>query len=112
MVPGRPDSSSTRKLARCQRCPSALVHPLRAQRLNDSRWRVKLRCPDCERVAYETATMDEMKAFDRSLSDARALLLAHLGEIERIARETEIALFCEALAADAILPEDFAPTRD
>ena len=49
-----------------------------------------------------------MRRFDRRLADDRRSLVEHLREIERIEREGEIERFSSALAADAILPEDFA----
>ena len=50
----------------------------------------------------------EVRRFDRRLADDRRSLVEHLREIERIEREGEIERFSSALAADAILPEDFA----
>ena len=38
------------------------------------------------------------------------MLEQHLQEIERLEREAEIERFAHALAADAILPEDFGVT--
>jgi hypothetical protein len=49
-----------------------------------------------------------VRRFDRRLADDRRVLVEHLREIERIERECEIERFSSALAADAILPEDFA----
>ena len=69
---------------------------------------MRLRCPDCEHTWSRSAPTLEVRRFDRRLADDRRSLVEHLREIERIEREGEIERFSSALAADAILPEDFA----
>ena len=49
----------------------------------------------------------EIEGFDRTLAAGRAVIERHLREIDRLEREAEIDRFSRALAADAILPEDF-----
>jgi hypothetical protein len=94
-------------LERCRSCPSRLVYPLRWRRIGEDWWHLDLRCPDCHDVWHERCSTSTVKLFDRELSRGRELLVAHLREIERLEREGEIERFAAALAADAILPEDF-----
>jgi hypothetical protein len=77
------------------------VYPLHCKRAGEDTWKLRLRCPDCERTWSRCAPTLEVRRFDRRLADDRR-------EIERIEREGEIERFSSALAADAILPEDFA----
>ena len=85
-----------------------LVHPLHCRKLAGGSWRVRLRCPDCAKVWSESVAIAELERLDRDLAAGRRVLVDHLREIERIEREGEIDRFASALAADAILPEDFA----
>jgi hypothetical protein len=84
------------------------VYPLRWRRVGPDAWQLDLRCPDCGSVWRERRSTAEVRGLDRKLTEGREVLLGHLREIERIEREGEIDRFTAALAADAILPEDFA----
>jgi hypothetical protein len=84
------------------------VYPLHCKRAGEDTWKLRLRCPDCQRTWSRCAPTLDVRRFDRRLADDRRLLVEHLREIERIEREGEIERFSSALAADAILPEDFA----
>jgi len=96
-------------LERCRSCRSNLVYPLSWRRVGDDLWSLRLRCPECGRTWREKRSTAEVKGFDRALSAGREVLEQHLQEIERLEREAEIDRFAHALAADAILPEDFGP---
>jgi hypothetical protein len=75
--------------------------------VGDDLWQLELRCPDCSKVWRVRRSTAVVKGFDKALSAGRKVLEDHLHEIERIEREAEIERFTSALAADAILPEDF-----
>ena len=92
----------------CPHCGSRLAYPLHCKRAGEDTWKLRLRCPDCEKTWSRCAPTLEVRRFDRRLADDRRSLVEHLREIERIEREGEIERFSSALAADAILPEDFA----
>jgi hypothetical protein len=81
------------------------VYPLHCKRAGEDTWKLKLRCPDCERTWSRCAPTLEVRRFDRRLADDRRSLVEHLREIERIEREVEIERFSSALAADAILSD-------
>jgi hypothetical protein len=110
-VDGRrqPEAEPGEGLERCRSCRSRLVYPLRWRRVGPDAWQLDLRCPDCDATWRERRSTAEVKGLDRTLNEGREVLLGHLREIERIERETEIDRFAAALAADAILPEDFQP---
>ncbi len=103
----RPDD----ELDLCAACGSHLVHPVRWRRLAEPIWELVLRCPDCEQVTTERAPDGVVRRFDASLREARALIEAHVDEIERIEREHAIVAFARALEAGAITPDDFERTR-
>ena len=101
--PRGPAHSGVVRTAACR-----LAYPLHCKRAGEDTWKLRLRCPDCERTWSRCAPTLEVRRFDRRLADDRRSLVEHLREIERIEREGEIERFSSALAADAILPEDFA----
>jgi hypothetical protein len=103
-----PEAEPGEGLERCRCCRSRLVYPLRWRRVGPDAWQLDLRCPDCGSVWRERRSTAEVRGLDRKLTEGREVLLGHLREIERIEREGEIDRFTAALAADAILPEDFA----
>ena len=103
--PRKPESREG--LECCTLCPSRLAYPVRCRRVGADKWDVDVRCPDCLQVVSSHGTTAELRRLDRALRAGRRVLQDHLREIERLEREAEIARFVEALAADAILPEDF-----
>ena len=94
-------------LERCRACTSRLAHPVRWRRLALDAWEVDLRCPECRTQWQERVPTAAVRRLDQVLKSARADLERHLVEIERIDAELRIDHFVAALAADAILPEDF-----
>jgi hypothetical protein len=94
-------------LERCRACSSRLSHPLRWRRLGSDVWEIQLRCPDCRHVWQERVPTAAVRRLDGVLKRARAELERHLEAIERVDIEGRIDSFVAALAADAILPEDF-----
>jgi hypothetical protein len=96
-----------RELDGCHACQSRLVYPLRWRRLGGDRWQLELRCPECGLVWRECCRTAQVRHLDRVLGAGRRVLVDHLREIERLEQEAEVERFTAALAADAILPEDF-----
>src|ERR1700710_1038822 len=84
----------------CPHCGSGLAYPLHCKRAGEDTWKLRLRCPDCERTWSRCAPTLDVRRFDRRLADDRRSLVEHLREIERIEREGEIERFSSALAAD------------
>ncbi len=70
-------------------------------------WEVLLRCPNCEWNdvgVYDQTTVDR---FDDELDRGTEALMRDLKRLTQANMEDEIERFVLALAADAILPEDF-----
>ena len=103
----QPEAEPEKALERCRSCRSRLVYPLRWRRVGDRRVAARPALPGLRRIWRERRTTAEVQRLDRTLAAGREVLLGHLREIERIEREGEIDRFTAALAADAILPEDF-----
>jgi hypothetical protein len=91
----------------CPACASELVYPLDWEPAGRERWRVKLRCPDCEWHGggiYEQPVLDR---FDETLDVGTDAVLEDFKAVVRANMEDEIDRFVAALTADQILPEDF-----
>lgn len=95
------------ELHRCPECRSDLVHPLEWDPVDMRRWRVALRCPECEWRSvgiYEKTALDR---FDEALDAGTDALVADLRRLQRANMESEVARLNLALGNDLILPEDF-----
>jgi hypothetical protein len=91
----------------CPVCASGLVYPTDWAPAEERRWRVSLRCPDCEwrgGGVYEQAVVDR---FDESLDIGIEQILDDLNTLTRANLQDQIARFVDALWADELLPEDF-----
>ena len=102
----RPPTDPGAGLGLCRTCRSELGYPRRCRRLGSDLWELELRCPVRRRLARQGSTR-EIEGFDKTLAAGRSVIERHLREIDRLEREGEIDRFARALAADAILPEDF-----
>jgi hypothetical protein len=91
----------------CPECASGLVYPLDWAPAEERRWKVSLRCPDCEwrgGGVHDQAVVDR---FDEALDLGIEQMLDDLNTVTRANREDQIARFVDALWADELLPEDF-----
>lgn len=91
----------------CPECQSQLVHPIQWAPVDLSRWRVELRCPDCEYRVIDIYEQRVLDRFDVLLDDATQSLLDDLARLERCNMEEELDRMVDALAHDRLLPEDF-----
>jgi hypothetical protein len=101
------EGSGERELHICPECRSELVHPVDWGPVGRSRWRVDLRCPECEWFVSEVHDQKVMDAFDEILDQGTEGLLADLSELSRAIMEEEVDRFIDALDRDLILAEDF-----
>ena len=103
----RPTAEPAEDLHVCGTCESELVYPVDWEESGADHWEVELRCPNCEWNeigTYDQATVDR---FDEHLDLGTDALVKDLRRMVQANMEAEAAAFAAALAADAILPEDF-----
>jgi len=91
----------------CPECEQGLVYPVEWEEADDTSWEVELRCPNCEWGTTGVYAQETVDAFDEELDRGTEALVRDLKRLTRANMEDEIDRFAKALAADAILPEDF-----
>lgn len=97
----------TRPLHVCPDCASKLVYPVWWQEHGRDHWSIELRCPNCEWAEGGVFCQRQADAFDHELDRGTDAVAVDLDRLVR-ANMTEVAdRFAHALAAGAILPEDF-----
>jgi hypothetical protein len=101
------DRIRVRRIELCPQCGSDRVHPLDWREVEDLRWELDVRCPDCRWTGGDVYEQPEVERYDD-------VLLADAGdmteELDRITRENmaeHLERFRAALDADAITPFDF-----
>jgi hypothetical protein len=113
LAPDAADAAATAKPARvdelhvCPECDRDLVYPVDWEEASVTHWEVVLRCPNCEWTevgTYDQATVDR---FDERLDSGTEALVRDLRRLLQANMEDEADRFAAALAANAILPEDF-----
>jgi hypothetical protein len=100
-------SSQTVQLHVCPTCASELVYPVDWEEAGPTRWQVSLRCPDCYWVDTGVFDQEAVERFDDELDRGTNTLIEDLKRLTYANMEEGIDLFCQALAGDHILPEDF-----
>lgn len=90
----------------CRFCALPLVQPLDAER-SGRNWLVQLYCPNCGWSAEAMLDQGQMDDLDEAVDDGFAMLAAALAQVTRANLEEYAERFTAALAADAVLPEDF-----
>jgi hypothetical protein len=91
----------------CPVCASELVLPVTWEEAGMTHWDVTLRCPDCEWSGSGVFDVDAIERFDEELDRGTETLVRDLQRLMRANMEDEIERWVAALAAGAILPEDF-----
>ena len=92
---------------RCPRCGSPFVQPGGIDRYGSERWRLDLRCPECDWAARHLFTTNEIEAIEEELDRGSDELIGQLANLIRINMADYVGRFAAALAADAIQPIDF-----
>jgi hypothetical protein len=90
----------TRDLTICLHCGGDYVYPVEWHEIDPENWHVLTRCGGCGSWKVGNYDNETMDAFENRLEDALDL-------IEKAIMAGELVDFVEALAVDAILPEDF-----
>jgi hypothetical protein len=91
----------------CPDCEQSLVYPVEWDEADETHWEVALRCPNCEWGTVGTFAQETVDRFDEELDRGTEALVRDLKRLTRANMEDEVERFTKALAADAILPEDF-----
>ena len=91
----------------CPECRSDLVHPMEWAPVDTCRWRVELRCPECEWRSVGVHGQAALDRFDEVLDAGADQMVADLRRLQRSNMEDELLRFNLALEGDLILPEDF-----
>ena len=103
----RPAEPRDRDLCVCESCGSELVEPTAWESSGDGHWRVALRCPECEERTEGVFSSACVDAFDVRLDEGTAAMVADLKRLEHANMVEAVERFIGALAAGAIVPEDF-----
>lgn len=91
----------------CPNCDGKLVHPLDWFEESPGRWRLLMRCPDCELLREGAFGQGLIERLDDELDRAMSALLSDLKSITHANMAEEIELFARALELDLIGPSDF-----
>lgn len=91
----------------CPNCDGQLVHPLDWFEESPGRWRLLMRCPDCELLREGAFSQTQIERLDDELDHAMSSLLNDLKSITQANMAEEIELFARALQLDLIGPSDF-----
>jgi hypothetical protein len=108
--PWTDDSPSTapgEALHVCPRCAGGLVHPLDWGEESPGRWRILMRCPDCDALREGVFGQALVERLDEELDRATGALLSDLRQLTHANMVEEIEVFSRALELDLIGPNDF-----
>lgn len=96
-----------RRIELCPKCGSDRVHPLDWREVEDMRWELDVRCPDCRWAASDVFDQPEVERYDDVLLAGAGDLTEELDRITRENMAEHLERFRAALDADAITPFDF-----
>jgi hypothetical protein len=91
----------------CVQCSSELVYPVEWDESDAQEWNVLLRCPNCDVYRHGTFSVRTLEALDAELDRGAHALIRDYDQLVCTNMAGEIERFVGALAADAVLPEDF-----
>ena len=83
------------------------VHPLDWREVEDLRWELDVRCPDCRWTGGDVYEQPEVERYDDVLLAGAGDLTEELDRITRENMAEHLERFRAALDADAITPFDF-----
>lgn len=104
------DLPSRVRLTDCTNCKQPFVNPImdECREVGDTHWHLALRCGHCFDVRETMVTQAEADLFEKDLDNYTSKMMTMLKVWENQDFREYIDRFSKALAADAILPEDFA----
>jgi hypothetical protein len=104
---GSPSTAPGEALHVCPRCAGGLVHPLDWAEESPGRWRILMRCPDCDALREGVFGQALVERLDEELDRATGALLGDLRQLTHANMVEEIEVFSRALELDLIGPNDF-----
>jgi hypothetical protein len=96
-----------RRIELCPSCSGARVHPVDWREVDDCRWELRVRCPDCRWRATGVFEGYEVERYDEVLAAEADVLIAELDRVTRENMADQLERFRLALEHDAIEPMDF-----
>ncbi|HWX86941.1 MAG TPA: hypothetical protein VNX67_02080 [Solirubrobacteraceae bacterium] len=102
-----PSTAPGEALHVCSRCAGGLVHPLDWVEESPGRWRILMRCPDCDALREGVFGQALVERLDEELDRATGALLSDLRQLTHANMVEEIGIFSRALELDLIGPSDF-----
>jgi hypothetical protein len=96
-----------RQIEPCAGCGSERVHPMDWVEVEDMRWKLSVRCPDCEWESTEVYEQPEVERYDDLLNDSTDRMIEELDRITRENMAEMVERFRYALDNDGITPFDF-----
>jgi hypothetical protein len=96
-----------RRIELCPSCGGDRVHPTDWSEVQDMRWELHVRCPDCRWRATDVFEQPEVERFDDFLAAGTDHLIAELDRVTRENMADQLERFLRALEHDAIEPMDF-----
>jgi hypothetical protein len=104
---GHPSAEPDRDLHVCIECSCEFVYPVQWEEAGPVNWTVLLHCPNCQVYREGVFAQDTVEAFDEELDRGASTLERDYVRLVHANMSEETDRFVAALAADAILPEDF-----
>lgn len=102
-------SAPSEALHVCEHCGGRFVYPLDWIEETPERWRILMRCPECEARREDVFGRAQIERLDDELDRASATLLSDLRLLTHANMSEEVELFKRALELDLIEPHDFRP---
>ena len=96
-----------RRIELCPGCFGERVHPLEWREVEDRRWQLEVRCPDCRWRTVGVFEQAEIDRYDDLLAAETDRLIAELERFTRENMEEHLERFRLALEQDVIEPMDF-----
>ncbi len=104
---GAPARTRVRRIELCPQCEGDRVHPLDWREVDDMRWELDLRCPDCRWEGGGVYDQVDVERYDDVLLAEAGDMIEELDRITRQNMAEHLERFSAALHADAITPFDF-----
>lgn len=103
----RQDEPEHAALHLCGLCGGERVYPLDWMEESPERWRIALRCPDCEHMREGVFARGMVERLDDELDRASAALLSDYTRLVHANMSEEIDVFVRAMELDLIGVADF-----